>query len=448
MATSLMEEAGETASKVLPTPTSPSQLQTPTPAADAVAEEPDCDAREPPVVNMPKSSGQANATSTNSTSGNTTFANIPPVSFPPNFISRMVIAWKRHNRDFRVILLRPSTLSRHLTIPPPPEFWGRTGANGTAPLTSTSQQRANWVRLAILAEHGGVWIDASVVLTGSLSTLLEPLLNRSGVGAPEAFAFHTDGFSKRSDVVREEGGRREHFERVHGGRRAGNENAASLQDSLGAKDQVSLNATTASNSSNVDAVTPKIQSSWTLPAVDTFLPVYETYFIASVPNGRWLSECTFAMTTFGLHTDHYLDFLKRIHGDDGYHRIVQNIIQNPGYLKLTVTSQRVLVMFGEKRPGRCGGGGGIPLPATLPAEEVPYRLLKACERNEWEYAKRLLTAPRDKGNEPLVYKLRGGKKEALKHLMTEDKVKPALGSVIGSHVYGMEARAPEVTPEV
>ncbi|KAJ3107490.1 hypothetical protein HDU97_004086 [Phlyctochytrium planicorne] len=53
------------------------------------------------------------------------------------------------------------------------------------------QYKADWVRLAILMERGGIWLDASIVVTGSLSYIHEKQ-ERNG---SQAFVYHLETFT-------------------------------------------------------------------------------------------------------------------------------------------------------------------------------------------------------------------------------------------------------------
>ncbi|KAJ3098403.1 hypothetical protein HDU97_004031 [Phlyctochytrium planicorne] len=144
------------------------------------------------------------------------------------------------------------------------------------------------------------------------------------------------------------------------------------------------------------------------------IPVYETYFIATIPQGQWIqswfNEYYTVFSNFKC-SDDYLEYLKKVNGLDGYESIVQNINDN-SYLKLTVASQRVLT---TKRKL-------ITMPDTDRAEEIPYRLLEASGYEDWEYANSLMNASeaiREQAGVPvsLVYKLRFPTRQALEGLL-------------------------------
>ncbi|KAI8838375.1 hypothetical protein BC829DRAFT_404561, partial [Chytridium lagenaria] len=243
----------------------------------------------------------------------------------PWMIQAFSNGWSHFNPSYNITIIRPSTIDLYIAMPLPRRFWDS---------TTTHQQRANWVRLAILMEQGGFWIDASTILTGSL----DPIIDRQQELSSEA-----------------------------------------------------------------------------------------TYFLATVPHGRWITswfaEYNTVFSNFAC-TDRYLDYLRKLYGDEGYDRIVQNI-NDPSYLKLTVASQRVLTHRLKE--------GGIQLPATEKAEDVPYLLLSASDYDDWIYAKNLLMNEmslwkllrvRKESLEmerltqhPLVYKLRGPTRQALNEVL-------------------------------
>ncbi|KAI8838371.1 hypothetical protein BC829DRAFT_40001 [Chytridium lagenaria] len=100
----------------------------------------------------------------------------------PWMITAMMKGWSFHNPSYNITVICSSKVWDYLSTPLPHNFWD--GA-------ITRQQKANWVRLAILSEHGGFWIDASTIITGSLDYILD----RQRHQQTEAFAFYLDYFT-------------------------------------------------------------------------------------------------------------------------------------------------------------------------------------------------------------------------------------------------------------
>lgn len=75
----------------------------------------------------------------------------------PPFVYRCINNWKRMNPGYDVTLVTPTTLRKYVPDPTPPDFE-----------TLQVQRQADWTRLALLKRHGGIWLDASTILTQPL----------------------------------------------------------------------------------------------------------------------------------------------------------------------------------------------------------------------------------------------------------------------------------------
>ncbi|GGB98585.1 hypothetical protein GCM10007205_04870 [Oxalicibacterium flavum] len=75
---------------------------------------------------------------------------------PPLLIQRCFENWRRFNPDFRICILNDETLPQYL-----PEVAAHLGRIPVA-------KRSDWIRLELLYRHGGIWLDASTILTESL----------------------------------------------------------------------------------------------------------------------------------------------------------------------------------------------------------------------------------------------------------------------------------------
>lgn len=82
-------------------------------------------------------------------------------SAPPLLIQRCFDNWQRWNPDFSIRILDEASVRSF--IPDIPEALDR----------ASHAKRADWIRLELLRLHGGIWVDASTILTQSLDWVLE-----------------------------------------------------------------------------------------------------------------------------------------------------------------------------------------------------------------------------------------------------------------------------------
>jgi hypothetical protein len=66
----------------------------------------------------------------------------------PRLIADCLEGWQRHNPHYRITVVHGSTLANYISIPLPDQFE-----------TLTYQRQADWARLVLLMEHGGIWRD-------------------------------------------------------------------------------------------------------------------------------------------------------------------------------------------------------------------------------------------------------------------------------------------------
>ena len=79
---------------------------------------------------------------------------------PPLLIQRCFENWQRFNPDFAIHILDDRTVAQHIAQMPPE----------VASLAVA--KRSDWIRLELLRLHGGIWLDASTILTESLEWVL------------------------------------------------------------------------------------------------------------------------------------------------------------------------------------------------------------------------------------------------------------------------------------
>ena len=101
----------------------------------------------------------------------------------PTLIKDCIKGWKHHNPEYQVVLVHWKTLHQFISVPLPSNFE-----------QLTYQRQSDWARLALLMEHGGIWMDASFLITGSLDFVREERQTHSS----EGFAFYLDLFTKDS----------------------------------------------------------------------------------------------------------------------------------------------------------------------------------------------------------------------------------------------------------
>jgi mannosyltransferase OCH1-like enzyme len=78
----------------------------------------------------------------------------------PWLVQQVRASWALHNPDWEVRCVSGADWTSHLPAPPP-FAWNDTRV--------TLQARSDIVRVALLASHGGVWADASVLCMAPLS---------------------------------------------------------------------------------------------------------------------------------------------------------------------------------------------------------------------------------------------------------------------------------------
>ena len=77
----------------------------------------------------------------------------------PDVVTKCINTWRKHCPDYTITILTPSNLHLHVC-----------NARNILelPFSDTPQRLADFVRLHVLFEHGGYWMDSSIILFGSL----------------------------------------------------------------------------------------------------------------------------------------------------------------------------------------------------------------------------------------------------------------------------------------
>lgn len=98
---------------------------------------------------------------------------------PPLVVRLCIDNWKALNPGYEVRLLSARTVADFL--PDVPASLSRLGA----------AKQSDWIRLALLERHGGIWLDSSIILTTSLDWMIE---RQQATGA-EYVGFHLDRYA-------------------------------------------------------------------------------------------------------------------------------------------------------------------------------------------------------------------------------------------------------------
>ncbi|KAJ3112032.1 hypothetical protein HDU96_005035 [Phlyctochytrium bullatum] len=203
---------------------------------------------------------------------------------PPTLVRDIIFGWKRFNPDYTIV--------------------------------------SDWVRLAVLMQHGGFWLDASVVVTRSLDELVE----RQRTEATAAW---------RTGVV-----------------------------GSPAVDAARFNAT------RTEAFQYYISRYTRHPSV----PVLESWFLATVPGGRYVTalfmEFNFAMANFRVN-EGYSQYLRERYSNATYEDAIRQRSDLETYLVIHLCAGKVVAV------------DGVPPPMTECAEDGPNRFQK---ENGWKDA--------------------------------------------------------------
>jgi len=98
------------------------------------------------------------------------------------FVQQCVDSWRRQCPDHQVIVVTPENLGQYVACGDLPAAF--------AELHPTKQ--SDWLRLYLVAHHGGYWFDATTLLTAPLDWMSAA----PGAGAAELAGFYLEGFTR------------------------------------------------------------------------------------------------------------------------------------------------------------------------------------------------------------------------------------------------------------
>lgn len=100
----------------------------------------------------------------------------------PKTVTMCIESWKKYHPEYNIILLTKKNYNKYINIP---------HTIATHPHFNDSMARfSDLIRLYALAEHGGIWLDSSILLKGSIDDWL------SGY---EFSGFYLDGFTQKKE---------------------------------------------------------------------------------------------------------------------------------------------------------------------------------------------------------------------------------------------------------
>ena len=84
----------------------------------------------------------------------------------PEAVKLCMESWRKHNPDYEIVLLTKSNYKKYINIPD--------SISSQRNFNDSPARFSDLLRLCALAEHGGIWIDSSILLATSLHTWLFP----------------------------------------------------------------------------------------------------------------------------------------------------------------------------------------------------------------------------------------------------------------------------------
>jgi len=102
----------------------------------------------------------------------------------PNVVELCMASWKKYHPEYEIVLLTKKNYKGYVTIPE--ELINHLNFN------DSSQRFSDLVRLWVLTEHGGIWMDSTILLKESVEDWLFPKY-------AEYSGFYLDGVTKKKE---------------------------------------------------------------------------------------------------------------------------------------------------------------------------------------------------------------------------------------------------------
>ena len=97
----------------------------------------------------------------------------------PSIVKYCIQGWKRHNPDYQIIILTENNFNNYINIPD--------RIKNNLNFKDHIQKFSDLIRCYVLAEYGGIWSDASIIMNEPLENWLLPMHNEFSGFYLEAF---------------------------------------------------------------------------------------------------------------------------------------------------------------------------------------------------------------------------------------------------------------------
>lgn len=102
----------------------------------------------------------------------------------PKFVQICIQSWKKYNPDYEIVVLNKDAVKQYVHIPE--------NINNHPNFNDSIQRYTDLVRLYVLEEHGGVWLDASILMKKPLDVIFE---KKPG----DFYAYYIDEFTENKN---------------------------------------------------------------------------------------------------------------------------------------------------------------------------------------------------------------------------------------------------------
>ena len=103
-------------------------------------------------------------------------------------VNKSYLSWKKYHPDYEVIFLNNDNLNKYINI----EKYFQ-NINFKQYNHMKKEKKADLIRCVLLFEYGGIWIDASLILTESLDWLIKPKFSQFN---KKLICFYHEGFTE------------------------------------------------------------------------------------------------------------------------------------------------------------------------------------------------------------------------------------------------------------